>query len=630
MTRAGRWSGMSRAGARGGGILAAALLPLLFFVQAAEADTLRGVVLEAAGEPVAGARVWLSQDRRVRVQDTDADGAFSFGGLGVGPIEVVARNPGHAIAGYSGMFVDSADITLVLGAAASATLRIVNRQFDTLSGARIKAMHVNGFFTVTVEDLAEHGFPLLRSGDNGELVAPDLPAGGHLQLVVSHIAHADTFVPYLPVRERRQEVMMNPGTPLTGRVTAGDTPVTRARVSIRQLGQGGQRLFAEALTDEDGFFSTRVAEGEYRIAASHPDHGAPEPAALTVIEGSGGESVEIRMRPPRQITGSVAGPDGSGAGGVAVAFRHGQTIHAETLTQRNGRFQLQVGAAEGVVAIQPPPGYMTETLPEMPVEFGDARILRVGTTRLVELPRIAGVVEDADGEPARNALIRSLDPELPYWNLTGPEGEFELRFEFMPAQETIALRFEHGRRFQRADAGIALREIPELLRVRLEPYEAAVEARPTAQNINTLEPLVGKAAPPIAGQEWFNTQALAIEDLRGKVVVLNFWGGFDMSAYGLNRLLELNLLHQLFRDMPDVAFVGIHDASSETAEIESFIARYDIAYPVARDDDPFVSFVNYGINFIPQTVLIDKEGILRYHDVDGRLLEMIKLLLRRG
>ena len=40
------------------------------------------------------------------------------------------------------------------------------------------------------------------------------------------------------------------------------------------------------------------------------------------------------------------------------------------------------------------------------------------------------------------------------------------------------------------------------------------------------DPLEGKAAPALAVEGWMNTdgQALTLEDLRGKVVVLDYWG----------------------------------------------------------------------------------------------------------
>jgi hypothetical protein len=80
----------------------------------------------------------------------------------------------------------------------------------------------------------------------------------------------------------------------------------------------------------------------------------------------------------------------------------------------------------------------------------------------------------------------------------------------------------------------------------------------------------------------------------------------------------------------DVVFVGVHDASVEPEEVEEYLAQYRIEWPVGCDADPFKTFVTYGINFIPQTVLIDKQGILRYHDVEGRLLELIKVLRRKS
>jgi hypothetical protein len=106
-----------------------------------------------------------------------------------------------------------------------------------------------------------------------------------------------------------------------------------------------------------------------------------------------------------------------------------------------------------------------------------------------------------------------------------------------------------------------------------------------------------------------------------------FWAGFDEDM-GPVVIRELLTLRQLLADQDDVAFIGIHDAISAKDEIAEYIKNYTIPFPVLRDTDEQTTFGEYGIVFIPEIVLLDKKGNLRYYQTQGRLLELIKGLRR--
>mgnify|MGYP001600215159 FL=1 len=93
--------------------------------------------------------------------------------------------------------------------------------------------------------------------------------------------------------------------------------------------------------------------------------------------------------------------------------------------------------------------------------------------------------------------------------------------------------------------------------------------------------------------------------------------------------MQMNTLYEAFRDASDVSFVGIHDSGSEASEVTEYIHAHDVAYPVGIDNET-ATFDLYDIFAIPQIVLIDKKGIFRYFDVEGRLLELIKGLRREA
>ncbi len=605
------------------------LLLCLVLSYSAEGITLKGKVVDAAGAPLADVTVFLAQDRQVRKMVTGADGLYHFDDIRIRLLELVAYKEGYAVDGATSLPQGDAEAMLTLQKAASISLRIITNNFLPIPGALVKTMMVNDRFVVSVEDLASEGFPRLRSNDEGLLDIPMLPENGFAKLTVGHYRYADSNVAYLPVDERRNDIILYEGTQLRGRVTAGEKPVGDARVLLFQIGVGGQRRFAEAVTDPEGYYQLRAPEETYLLTAWHPDYASPVPAQVDMTNKENTAVVNLALLPPYILRGSIVLPDGAPCPGARIMFRHENTIFDDALTDVKGKYRLQVGSPEGVLRILPPPGYMTEILADIPVSLGEVREVAIDTVKLKALPRIKGKVLFPEGEPPTRVYLKSIDLPLPIHDLTTEEGKFEIQFFYQPEQKTVKFRLEHPYRLLRRDFVVNIEE-PGEVELLLEPFEPNLERRPPELGRNNLEKLLGQDAPPIQCAEWFNSQPLTLGALRGKVVVLTFWGGFDDSIFARNRLMELCALYELYRNQEDVAVIAVHDASSETDEIEEYLVRYGIEFPVGKDDDPFVSFVNYGINFIPQTVIIDKQGKVQSYQPEGRLLELVKALRRRS
>ncbi len=108
---------------------------------------------------------------------------------------------------------------------------------------------------------------------------------------------------------------------------------------------------------------------------------------------------------------------------------------------------------------------------------------------------------------------------------------------------------------------------------------------------------------------WLNTsEPLDLEQLRGKVVLLDFW------TYGcvncLNVIPDLKYLEEKYSDEPFVV-IGVHSAKfSNEADIDNIrriMQRYEIEHPVVVDDD-YGIWEKYGVRAWPTFVLIDPEG----------------------
>ena len=605
-------------------------LVLFLLASPAFALTLKGRVLMPDQTPVEGATVWLDQNQSVQKLTTGKDGGFSFGDVKIFPTDVVAFKPGQCLAGMSGLPVEDQAFDLVLGPAGNVKVRVTDKDFKPVPGARIRSMIVCDQFGVPVEELAGKGFAPLRANDQGEIVIDFVPAGGFVKLVVGHHKFADSNVAYLPVRDKRQDIQLYDGVPIRGRVTVQGKPLASARVSLFQAGVGGQREVAFDVTDPEGFYSARVEPGGYMATARHPDHAAPAPVNVDASKADGAVA-DLEMPVSRMIAGKVLLPNGKPCPGAHVSFSVDGAVTEECLSDGNGGFTLRVGAPKGVLLVGAPPGYRTADLPQVPVDMGEALQAELPPMKLKELPVIKGRVTVPDDQgPVGRVLIESLDAEPPVRFLSDDQGVFELRLGYQPEKNRITFRAEHALRLLRKDFTVNLDQTGEV-ELRLEQFEPDLGKRPPIQGRNDLSKLLGKPAPQFQCSDWFNSTPLDLDKLKGKVVVLTMWGGFDDSPFATNRMNQLRALYDLYHGVAeDVVTVAVHDAGSDANEVAEYVKRFDLRFPVGKDADPFVTFVNYGINFIPQTVLIDRKGNLRYDQVEGRLLELVKSLRLEG
>ncbi len=606
------------------------LMPLLLAAAAADAITLRGQVLSADANPVAEALVWLVQTGDTRSGQADGDGAFVFEHIAPGETSLVAYQDGLAVGGYSGLLVEDVEVEVVLGSPDTLKLRVIDREFGPVPGASVQSMLVADRFWVPAATLAEHGFPRLRTDDEGVLEVPWLPRRSFVQMIVGHYRYADSNVAYLPAgTEKTHQIVLTEGVSLRGRVTFQGNGVEDAAVSAFRTGVGEQRQYAHTETDPEGMYSMRVPEGEYLVSASHPRYGTPRPAAVVLLAAAQEEQVlDVELNMPRFIRGKVEFPDGEPCPGARLLFLDGAVVHAETFSDSRGIFELRLGLSEGLLRVLPPPGFMTETMEGIPVDMGGEVRAQLSTIRLAQLPEIRGVVLDEDRNPVAGALVSSVDLPWKLWVISGEGGAFSIQLQQMPEQGEAEFVAEHPRRFLRGRF-LARLVTDRAHEIELEPFAPDQEQRAPAPDKNDLSELVNEPAPEIACTDWFNTSPVTLDALRGKVVVLTFWGGFDDSQRGIERIEAMRAHHDLLREDDDVFFLGIHDGISEAGEVEEYVHRYGITFPVGRDNTEFESFSAYRVSLIPQTVLIDKEGVLRYCQTEGRLLELIKVLRRR-
>ena len=128
------------------------------------------------------------------------------------------------------------------------------------------------------------------------------------------------------------------------------------------------------------------------------------------------------------------------------------------------------------------------------------------------------------------------------------------------------------------------------------------------------------AAPNFQGIEhWLNSGPLTMSQLRGKVVLVDFW------TYGCyNCVNTLPYVTRLQKTYGGKGFtvIGVHTPEfpyeKSTANVEAAIKKHGITYPVAQDNK-FATWNAYGNQYWPAQYIIDQNGKVVYrHSGEGQ------------
>ncbi|NKX55215.1 NHL domain-containing thioredoxin family protein [Arthrobacter mobilis] len=121
-------------------------------------------------------------------------------------------------------------------------------------------------------------------------------------------------------------------------------------------------------------------------------------------------------------------------------------------------------------------------------------------------------------------------------------------------------------------------------------------------------------ASELVGRGWLNTggKDLSLEDLRGKVLILDFWTFCCINC--LHVLDELRPLEEKYRDV--LVTVGVHspkfEHEADPVALAAAVERYEIHHPVL-DDPELVTWQAYSARAWPTLVVVDPEGYIVAH-----------------
>jgi cytochrome c biogenesis protein CcmG/thiol:disulfide interchange protein DsbE len=114
-----------------------------------------------------------------------------------------------------------------------------------------------------------------------------------------------------------------------------------------------------------------------------------------------------------------------------------------------------------------------------------------------------------------------------------------------------------------------------------------------------------------SGYELGGRNEIKLSDLRGKVVVINFWASWCKPCE--QEAAELQQVWSEYEPTGEVVFLGVDYVDTET-DARVYLRKFGITFPNGPDLATSISQY-FRIQGVPETYFIDREGILQYVQV---------------
>jgi len=142
--------------------------------------------------------------------------------------------------------------------------------------------------------------------------------------------------------------------------------------------------------------------------------------------------------------------------------------------------------------------------------------------------------------------------------------------------------------------------IISLNKVELQPFETEYPAEAF------LAP--GFELPTLAGGK------VRLHDYRGKVVFINFWATWCGTCE-----VEMPSMEKLYQRFKDDGFEMLTiSIDKDQTLIEPFMKKYGLTFPVLLDPESTVAKKDYKTTGVPETFIVDREGIIRHKAIGPR------------
>jgi len=152
-------------------------------------------------------------------------------------------------------------------------------------------------------------------------------------------------------------------------------------------------------------------------------------------------------------------------------------------------------------------------------------------------------------------------------------------------------------------AGLVLLDIIGVLNIR-----SLLPGAVSGSQVGAESSEIGSPAPDFVLED-LSGNPVKLSDLRGRLVVLNFWATWCTPCR--TEMPEFQEIYQ--RNEQDLVVLGINLEESPS-DIQDFVSPLNITYPILLDKEGLVSRL-YKVIQLPNTYFIDRQGILRIRHI---------------
>ena len=130
--------------------------------------------------------------------------------------------------------------------------------------------------------------------------------------------------------------------------------------------------------------------------------------------------------------------------------------------------------------------------------------------------------------------------------------------------------------------------------------------------VSSAQAKIGIEAPEISNTVWLNSEPLRLADLRGKVVMVEFWTFGCWNCRNIEPYVKA--WHKKYAD-DGLVVIAIHSPEfqyeHDVSKVQAYIDEKQLAYAVPIDND-FKTWRKFRNRYWPTLYLIDKAGIIQY------------------
>jgi thiol-disulfide isomerase/thioredoxin len=176
------------------------------------------------------------------------------------------------------------------------------------------------------------------------------------------------------------------------------------------------------------------------------------------------------------------------------------------------------------------------------------------------------------------------------------------------------------------DGSAMAADVPATITLRLKPFPKREAPARSSQP----RPLaVGTPAPALAVAGWADGKSRSLDEYRGKVVVLDFWGIWCGPC--VRMLPMMNTLEARYKDR-DVVFLSIHTAGTEMEQVRAFQREMKVDFATALDtgDDVVegVTSKRYAVRGFPTVFVIGRDGGIAWSNNQIPLKDQLQRMKR--